>query len=236
MWPFNTKTSYIDSGVLRGATDWHCHLLPGVDDGVHTMKQCLSTLRLFADCGFRDVWFTPHIMEDIPNTTAALRERFAEVQEEWNDSRITLHLAAENMLDYLFLERLEANDFLPIGKDGEALLVETSYYNPPYNFWHTLEQIHAHGYHIILAHPERYQYMEKDDYTRLHDMGVQFQLNLSSLVGAYGPEPKARAQQLLALDYYSFKGTDTHRESHINKVLHDRNVAKSCLKRIATLQ
>ena len=32
---FNTKKRLIDMGVLKGATDWHSHILPGVDDGVH---------------------------------------------------------------------------------------------------------------------------------------------------------------------------------------------------------
>ncbi len=36
----------------------------------------------------------------------------------------------KNMLDSLFEERLERNEFLPIGDSGNHLLVETSYMNP----------------------------------------------------------------------------------------------------------
>ena len=33
------KVSLADSGILKGMTDYHSHLLPGVDDGVKTMAE-----------------------------------------------------------------------------------------------------------------------------------------------------------------------------------------------------
>ena len=65
---------------LIGFTDYHSHILPGVDDGVQTMDESLEILRLYEEQGIKSVWLTPHIMEDIPNTTAHLRDRFAELQ------------------------------------------------------------------------------------------------------------------------------------------------------------
>ena len=49
MWPFRKRTSLADSGIFRGFTDWHCHLLPGVDDGVQTMEETLRILSLYED-------------------------------------------------------------------------------------------------------------------------------------------------------------------------------------------
>ncbi len=69
---------------------------------------------------------TPHVIEDIPNKTAHLKERFAELQNEYKGT-VRLHLAAEYMLDNLSVQRLEANDLLPLGEKGAHLLVETSY-------------------------------------------------------------------------------------------------------------
>ena len=115
--------------MFDGFIDWHSHILPGVDDGIKRMSDSLEVLRFYEDLGIRHVWLTPHIMEDYPNTTAELRARFEELKKEWN-GKVELHLAAENMLDTLFEERLEAGDFLPIGEDGRHLLVETSYYTP----------------------------------------------------------------------------------------------------------
>lgn len=235
MWPFSRTSTIAGSGVLRGATDWHCHLLPGVDDGIKDMADTLTLLRRYEEEGFREVWFTPHIMEDIPNTTAALRARFAEVKDAY-EGGLTLHLAAENMLDTLFEERLEAGDLLPIGEAGDMLLVETSYFTAPYDLWGLLRSIQTAGFHPLLAHPERYLYMSHDDYDRLHEMGVRLQLNIPALGGAYTPGSKARAQYLLKRGYYSFKGTDTHRVSGFEKAVVEAKVKESCLKLMATLK
>ena len=69
MWPFKRKKISLEqSGTLRGFTDCHSHILPGVDDGVKTLRESLAILAKYEDLGISDLWLTPHIMEDIPNT------------------------------------------------------------------------------------------------------------------------------------------------------------------------
>ena len=209
LWPFRKRVSLQDSGIFSGFTDWHSHILPGVDDGVRTMGESLEILRLYEKLGVRSVWLTPHIMEDIPNTTAHLRERFAELQASYSGS-VELHLAAENMLDGLFEERLEKNDLLQLGENGDHLLVETSCFSPPMDLYGILERIKAKGYHPVLAHPERYTYMETADYHRLKEMEVRFQINLPSIAGMYGDRIKKKAVRLLGEKAVAYTGTDIH--------------------------
>ena len=166
MWPFSKKYSIASSGILQGLTDWHCHLLPGVDDGVRTMEESLQILSSYEQHGIKEVWLTPHIMEDIPNSTALLRTRYSELKTAYSGP-IILHLASENMLDNLFEERLQQGDLLPIGDDGRQLLVETSYFNPPYGLHDILKRIKSKGYFPVLAHPERYIYMGQKDYQQV---------------------------------------------------------------------
>ena len=211
MWPFKRTFSLKDTGLFEGFTDWHSHILPSVDDGVRSVERALEVLDLYASYGIAQVWFTPHIMEDVPNTTAALRERFAEFRTRYTGA-IELHLAAENMLDGLFESRLEAGEVLPIGKNGSHLLVETSYYNPPADPYGILERIKAKGYYPLIAHPERYLYMEKADYERLRAGGAKLQLDLFSLVGLYGGDAREKAAWLLARGMYEAVGTDLHRK------------------------
>lgn len=209
MWPFRKKQTLEESGFFRGFTDWHCHILPGVDDGVQTMEEALQILAEYERLGVKEVWLTPHIMEDIPNTTEKLRDRFTELRTAYQGS-VMLHLASENMLDNLFEERLEKNDLLPIGKDGKHLLVETSYFNPPMGLSNILLRIKAKGYYPILAHPERYMYMSETDYKRLNSMNVKFQLNQFSLFGLYGKDVQKRAKMLQKLKMYDYIGSDLH--------------------------
>ncbi len=233
MWPFGRHIDLGSSGLMRGFTDWHSHILPGVDDGVQTVEESLALLRLYEDLGVADVWLTPHIMEDIPNTVTHLRKRFAELRTAYSGS-VRLHLAAENMLDALFEERLSSGDLLPLGDGGDHLLVETSYFSPPVGFDGILKRIGSKGYYPVLAHPERYVYMGEADYDRLRRMGVRFQLNLPSLSGLYGPEVKDKAEWLLESGYYQFIGTDTHR-LHVLEEMLTRKLPKSMIRRVADL-
>lgn len=211
MWLFGSKKVTLkDSGIFEGFTDWHSHILPGVDDGIKTMEDALAVLEEYQRLGFKKVWLTPHIMEDYPNATEDLKKRFEELKEAWKGN-VEIALASENMLDNMFEERLGKNDFLPIGKNGDHLLVETSYYTPPFAMDEMLEGARKKGYNLILAHPERYRYMEEKDYKKLKEQGVIFQLNLLSIVGAYGETARKKAEWLLSKDMVDLLGTDIHR-------------------------
>lgn len=222
-WPFQQKQTLAESGILRGMTDYHSHLLPGVDDGVQTVEESLEILRLYEQLGIREVWFTPHIMEDIPNTTAGLRSRFEQFQKSYTGN-IRLHLAAEYMLDNLFKERLAHRDLLPIGEEGNHLLVETSYFNPPMDLYGMMEKIKSAGFIPVLAHPERYTYMGEKDYHRLKEAGVMFQSNLPSLVGGYGNPVKKKVEELYSKAMINLYGTDTHTLSSFNRIISFRTL------------
>ncbi|MDE6631609.1 MAG: hypothetical protein K2K23_01275 [Muribaculaceae bacterium] len=147
MWLFKDKVASLEeSGMLAGMTDWHSHVLPGVDDGIQTLEDSLETLRHFDDKGLDTLWLTPHIMEDYPNTTQGLKTRFEELKKAWNGN-LKLRLASENMLDPLFEERLAARDLLPIGDNEDHLLVETSYFSAPMGFDKMIDSIMSAGYY-----------------------------------------------------------------------------------------
>ena len=79
----------------------------------------------------------------------------------------------------------------------------------------TLQQIRSLSYTPLLAHPERYMYLDYAEYVKLHNEGVKFQLNLASLAGGYGKAVKEKAEWLLANGLYSVAGTDLHSEESI---------------------
>lgn len=217
-----------------GFTDWHSHILPGVDDGVSAFDESIAILSGLEQLGVKKVWLTPHIMEDIPNTTEGLRERFRMLQSEY-EGNICLRLASENMIDALFAERLKDGDFLPIGENADMLLVETSYFNAPVNLTGTFEKIKSKGLHPVMAHPERYNYVEDmEQYREWKAAGVRFQLNILSLSGLYGPGAKKKAINLLRNGMYDFAGSDLHREAHIS-YLRELRVAHSIVPHLRRL-
>ena len=212
------KTSLSASGVLAGSKDFHSHVLFGVDDGVATLEESLDVLSYAESNGVSHLWCTPHIMEDIPNSTNMLQDRF-EMLEGAYKGGIKLHLAAEYMLDTEFEKRLETRDLLPLYDD--VILVETSTTIPPINFMEVLQDIMSKGYRPMLAHPERYRYLTMNDYERLDSYGVHFQLNLPSIIGYYGDTAQKKAELILKNGWYKAAGADCHSmssyDSHMNR-------------------
>ena len=217
------------SGVLKGAVDCHSHILPAIDDGSRSTEESLQMLAILEEQGVSEVWLTPHIMEDIPNTPSGLKEAF-EAFSALYGGPIKLHLAAENNLDAMFRERLAsgatgietdmASRFLCFGE--RRLLVETSCLSAPLGMKEMLAAAQAQGLGLVLAHPERYAYMHGSDYGKLIDNGILFQLNIGSLLGAYGQTAREKAETMLNSGWYSYAGTDCHRPGDLRRLIESR--------------
>ncbi len=203
---FNRKRPLTE--LLQGITDCHSHILPNVDDGIRTDEEALATLAHFEQLGIQKVIMTPHIMEEYPHNNAttlrATFERFCQLYS----GNITLTLGAEYMLDNEFQSHLKSGDLLTLWDNH--LLVETSYLEAPVNLKAILREIMTGGYFVVLAHPERYLYMNTEMYKELKEMGVLFQLNLLSTIGGYGKTVQKRAEMLLKMGYYDYQGSDLH--------------------------
>ena len=234
MFGFLTRRySLLESGVLDGSEDAHSHILFGVDDGSGRGDDSLGMLDFEESLGVSDVWCTPHIMEDMCNTTSGLQTRFGELKELYSGP-IRLHLAAEYMMDNLFLERLRGRDLLCHG--GRTVLVETSVNTPPYNFDSIVEEIFRTGYNTLLAHPERYNYLEKEDYTSLVSKGVRLQLNLPSLTGYYGSLVREKAEWLLENGLYSAFGSDCHRLNVVQMQYEHKALTSKSIDKLLTIR
>lgn len=225
---FSLHSTVQSSGILQGFTDWHCHLLPGVDDGVKDVEDSLLLLGEYEKAGVREAWLTPHVMEDIPNKTPALQQAFSELKARYQGS-VRLCLAAEYMMDSLFLDRLSARDLLTL--EGRRLLLETSLYNPPTDFKATLRKVTDLGYSPVLAHPERIMFLGEDELDSLKTSGVRLLLDLPSLCGAYGDDVREKAEHILAAGLYDMSATATYRMSGFD-TLRETKLANRIIRQI----
>src|SRR5699024_6542283 len=68
------------------------------------------------------------------------------------------------------------------------------------------------GYEIILAHPERYTFVQVEGRDKVINLIKQYklQLNLLSLAGYHGSGAKKCAENMLRQGLYTFGGTDTY--------------------------
>lgn len=208
MFDFLRKKNLFTSGLFEGLVDMHSHLLPGVDDGIPVMEQTLEALDCYERWGVKTVVLTPHVMEDLPmNRADFLQQRFEALRKSYNGN-IELQLGAEYMLDSGFKGHLQSGRMLTV--NSNSILVETSYINAPLGFDTTLSEIQHSGFHVILAHPERYNYMGLKEYELLKNRNIRLQLNMLSVGGTYGKSSQEKAKELLRRGWYDYVGTDMH--------------------------
>jgi protein-tyrosine phosphatase len=135
--------------------DWHCHILPGLDDGPETMAESLAMARLLADVGFRTVHCTPHCIsgryDNSPDQVRRATERF---QRELlgEGIRLAVKPGMEYYLDEHFPGQLENPQFLG---NTRLLLVEIPSRASVDLVRENLRQILRRGHVPLLAHPER---------------------------------------------------------------------------------
>lgn len=228
---FHTKVPIIK--LLNDFTDYHSHILPGVDDGVESVSEALQILSNYEKHGVKRVIFTPHIMEDYPhNNPSFLQKEFHKFKEIYNGN-IELSLAAEYMLDRKFFTYLDESDLLPLFDN--YLLIETSCVEPILDFKNILNDIMSRGYFVVLAHPERYSFLSCNEYEELKYAGILFQLNIPALLGCYGYQVKNRAKWLLKNNLYDLTGLDIHSYDHYSNIFDRMYISKSLAKSIAKI-
>lgn len=221
---------------FRGACDVHCHLLPGVDDGFPTVEKSLHALKKLEQRGVKKMVFTPHFMKDYPdNHREAIMAKFEAYKAEAAQvSGIELHLAAEYMLDACFLDHFKEG-FLTLDKGGNHVLCETSYMMYEHGITEMIYEIMCAEYQPVIAHPERYEYANREIYFRWKDKDYQYQLNLLSLAGTYGSNAVAKARYLLKEGMYDYVGSDMHGLSNFERFLPEIRLDKKCLEQLERL-
>lgn len=211
------KGKRFDFSILNA--DMHSHLLPGIDDGAEDMANSLELIKGMRALGYKKLITTPHVMWDMyKNTHEIILEKLSAVQEAVKEAGIDVEIqaAAEYFLDEHIEELLHNKEPLLAIKDN-MVLTEFSMAFPSMNIKEILFEMEMQGYQPIIAHPERYIYLErnKDFYRELKDVGCLFQLNILSLGGHYGRSVTELAHYLLKNNYYNLLGTDLHHLGHL---------------------
>jgi protein-tyrosine phosphatase len=197
-------------------TDFHNHVMPGVDDGAQTVEESTAALRAFAAEGVSRVIATPHVDASLGTRPEALQRRLDELDAGWArlleaaaDTGVEVLRGAEVALDVPEPDvseprlRLAGTDFV---------LVEFAYMSVPPNSTNVLARIRRSGLIPVLAHPERYGALgsNPDLAQEWRDAGAFLQVNGGSLLGRYGEEAKRSAELLLARGLADYVCSDYH--------------------------
>ena len=199
--------------------DMHSHLLPGIDDGSPDIETSVELIKGMKNLGYKKLITTPHIMWDVyRNTRSLIVEKLKEVKSRLESEQIEIEIeaAAEYFIDEHLAELVEKKEPL-LSFGNNMVLVEFSMVSQPFEWKNTLFEMQIQGYQPIIAHPERYSYLErnKDFYDELKTAGYLFQLNILSLSGQYGNSVAELARYLIKKGYYDLIGTDLHHTRHL---------------------
>ncbi len=143
--------------------DWHCHILPAIDDGPETLAESVEMARLLAAVGFRRVHCTPHCMLGrFDNRPSQVQRATAELQRELRRAGIPLLLSPgmEYSLDEYFPVLLEQPQ--PLG-NSQLLLVEVPSQAATELVRENVRLIIQRGLIPLLAHPERSVLLHRDE-------------------------------------------------------------------------
>jgi tyrosine-protein phosphatase YwqE len=205
----------IDSTALSWIqADMHSHLIPGIDDGAPDIETSIAMIKGLMECGFKKLITTPHVLSDLyPNSSETITNGLQELKKAVLDEgiEVELHAAAEYFIDDHFEKKLKENEPLLTISENKVL-VEFSMITAPFDLKDVLFELQMQGYQPIIAHPERYIYMNNKRvfFEDLKASDCMFQINLLSLSGYYGVSVQELADYLIKQEMYDFAGTDLH--------------------------
>lgn len=202
--------------------DFHSHIIPNIDDGSSSLEESINLIKEAEKAGFTAIISTSHYIEGYYDYNQEERKKYLEnlYNAENNDKNVKLYLGSEIYITEDMFELIEQEKASTIN-NSRYILFELPMNSKTFLAKEIVYRAIEKGYLPIIAHPERYTYVQEDiNYAReLSNMGALFQSNYGSIIGMYGNHAKKTIYKLLEDDLIQFLGSDVHREGQIyNKV------------------
>jgi len=234
--------------LTQHITDYHCHILPSLDDGPQDRDASVEMARLLAAAGYREVYCTPHMIKGMYDaSTAEVLDKRDAFQRELESNGISIKLLAgrEYYLDEFLLDFLAQ----PLLLEGtNCMMIEIPSHASVDLVKNTLFAVARRGYTPLIAHPERCLLLEIPEHEAqnagkwkrwfsrssvagnesesgnvllhyLQQLGCKFQANLGSFNGQYGSRVEANARSFAKSGIYTHAGTDAHSPVAVRSIL-----------------
>lgn len=201
-------------------TDIHSHFLFAVDDGAENQVRSLNMLFQAVELKITHLLATPHATD---LTTEEIGNRFIEhfgmlqslIEQEKLDIKISL--ASELYFSSKIYDWMKY-PWATFNNNRKYLLFELPLFEMPQQVKDFIFQCRLEGITPILAHPERYSYMNKNisvliDWRR---QGCMMQVNAGSVTGQFGARAQKTAIKLIQAGMINFIASDAHEPDYRN--------------------
>ena len=217
--------------------DIHSHILYGIDDGSKSIEESMNIIKEHIKMGFTDIVVTPHYIEnskyetnniDKENILKTLKQELKK-----QNININLYLGNEVFVNNNLEELLKKKEIATIN-NSKYLLIEFPMNEKPKDINNIIYELKIKGIIPIIAHPERYDYVEKNPNLVLEwiEEGALLQSNYGSIIGVYGSGPQKTIKKLLKKDLIEFLATDIHYPN--NKIYLNMDKIRKKLKKLIT--
>jgi len=181
--------------------DFHCHILPDVDDGSQSLEETIEMIKFLKENNFSGVIATPHAN----SLYFPKRENLNEIKEN-----ILKYVDFNIIIGYeVRIDAIENYDPRIFAIEGtNFILLEFDFYKKPSDIIEPFIKVMKYGLKPILAHPERYPYLTFNEIKKIKEFSVLIQVNVKSLNGFYGLEIMKKAQKLYEI--CDLVGSDAH--------------------------
>lgn len=189
--------------------DIHSHVLPGVDDGSRDINESIAMLQFAAKMGVTKLYATPHAKKHVD--WKMMNEVYQRVSSQAYLVGIELRLGAEVLYDLLI--KLNGNELIQYCyKNTSTFLLEFHSQIAPPRWEYILSSLRDAGYHVIIAHPERYRFLQDniEIATSFKRYGALLQLDAESLMGRPWDHTCRTAQTILKQGLADFVSSDAH--------------------------
>ena len=203
--------------------DIHCHLIFGVDDGSRNLDESLKMVDMYLQSGFNGAILTSHyyrnkFIVDKSMVNAGLEKLREELDNRGID--FSIYPGNEVMVDDKILKDYD-NDKISTLNNSRYILIEFPMLSKPLFAKDLIYGLQLRGLMPILAHPERYSYVQEDENFLLDFIksGVLMQMNMESI--SCGGDIEKTVKKLLARNMIHIIGTDSHRSDWRNPILNN---------------
>ncbi len=192
--------------------DIHAHILPYLDDGADSLETAIVMASQAVQSNINHMLASSH-GNLYPYSIEDYKKQLKILQTELRHRQIplTLYPGMEIYTEANTKTLLEQNKLLTINNTN-YILIEFPFEESTGNVCNRIAEFQQIGYNIVLAHPERYLFIQKDPELAyfLEDQGCILQLNKGSILGQFGKGCQILSMQMLRDGIVGIIASDTH--------------------------
>lgn len=190
--------------------DIHTHILPATDDGSKSAAMTERMLKAAKAANIDRIIATPHITKR--NAAPGIYKNFSDTFEAARQVGIRLYAGGELRINVFADAKDEALYVYKLGAEGFFLL-EFSTHALPVDWEFIISDFVQHGYHPVIAHPERYEFIQKDIMIakELINYGCELQLDAGGLIAGMFSREQRVARRMLDQGMISYIASDAHK-------------------------